>query len=256
MILEEANSMLSVHCKERITQMANEYSEAWFEFFMKNKDPNETKLEADFIMRNIPVTSYKSVLDICCGQGRHSRILAENGYRVTGIDMDINSLDYANKNTCNGSAFYVHDMRDMRSLNKKFDAIISMWHSFGYFEDEVNRDIIKQISELLYNDGRFIIDIYNKAYYENNLGTSRYMKQGIEIVSTTERFKDRYNVRLTYGHDEKKTEEFSWILYTKDEMINICDGFGLTFRLGCTWGDENQPITNDSVRMQLVFEKR
>lgn len=237
--------------------MANEYSKTWFELFMANKSKFETELEAEFIMRNAPFPNYITILDICCGQGRHTKILVDNGYQVVGIDRDLDALELAKKNIRNKKATFIQqDMRDIESLNKRFNAIISMWQSFGYFDDAVNKNILRQISNSLLEKGIFILDIYNRIYYENSIGISRYNKEGIEIVSEVQKRGDRFNIKLTYDDNEKTIEEFNWKLYTKDEIADICRDVGLVCKIGCTWCDENKPIDNDSVRMQLVFQKQ
>ena len=38
-----------------------------------------------------------SILDLCCGPGRHSLILAERGFTVTGVDKTAFLLDKAKK---------------------------------------------------------------------------------------------------------------------------------------------------------------
>lgn len=237
--------------------MANEYTKTWFELFMTNKSKFETELEAQFIMRNAPSPKYKTVLDICCGQGRHSKILVENGYEVTGIDRDMAALELAKNNINRDKATFInHDMRDIKSLNKKFDVIISMWQSFGYFDEDVNKNILKQISDSLSEEGIFIVDIYNRTYYENNIGISRYNKEGIDIVSQVQKCGDKFIIKLEYDDKEKTIEEFSWKLYTRDEIIGACEDIGLTCKIDCTWCDESKPIEDDSVRMQLVFQKQ
>lgn len=235
--------------------MANEYSKKWFEIYMNNKSALETEEEAGFIMRNLPLSKYRKILDLCCGQGRHANILAKNGYKVAGIDRDKDALELASRLNTNEVKYFHHDMRDIKSLNQSFDAIISMWHSFGYFENEVNIDIIRQISESLTADGRFILDIYNKSYYENNIGISEVTKGGISIISKVERVGAMFNTRLSYENKEESIEEFSWYLYTKDEIVDLCERFGLILKIGCTWCDEKQSITDKTVRMQFVFEK-
>ncbi|HVU95918.1 MAG TPA: class I SAM-dependent methyltransferase [Puia sp.] len=33
--------------------------------------------------------------DLACGRGRHARVLADEGFDVTGIDLSGNSINYA-----------------------------------------------------------------------------------------------------------------------------------------------------------------
>ena len=77
------------------------------------------------------------VLDLACGPGRHATALAKRGFRVTGVDLSPFLLrqakDLARKESV--SIEWVHE--DMRSFLRPetFDLAISMFTSFGYFDD-------------------------------------------------------------------------------------------------------------------------
>ena len=72
--------------------MKNTYSRTWFELFLQTTQPAQTQTEVEFITRHLPKSNYKTVLDLCCGQGRHTRLLAEKGY-MSGNRLTI-QLDY------------------------------------------------------------------------------------------------------------------------------------------------------------------
>ncbi len=59
--------------------IANTYSPTWFELFMQPIQPVQTEAEAAFLMRHLPLPAYRSVLDLCCGWGRHAQVLAWHG---------------------------------------------------------------------------------------------------------------------------------------------------------------------------------
>lgn len=236
--------------------MANEYSKSWFQIFMESKTPLETEKEVKFIMKHLPIEKYRRILDICCGYGRHSNVLAQSGYNVIGIDKDKGALAHAEGQANENAKYIQYDMRNIGALPYSFDAVICMWQSFGYFEQSVNINILKQVSNLLKEEGRFILDIYNKAYFENNIGTREFNKQGILITEKVEKQGNRFNVALSYNDSTNIADEFNWYLYSKNEIIDLCKNYGLVCNAACTWCDDGQPVTDSTPRMQLVFEKR
>jgi len=111
-----------------------------------------------------------SVLDLCCGMGRHSMALADFGYRVTGVDLSGVLLDVARERDGSGRVEWLQG--DMRSVpaDGPFDAVVNLFTSFGYFDDDrENGKVLQEISRLLKPGGRFIIDFMNVAYVARNL---------------------------------------------------------------------------------------
>jgi hypothetical protein len=56
----------------------NSCSRIWFELFLETR-PN-TEQEAAFVTRNLPNPPYRKILDLGCGEGRHTNILAQKCY--------------------------------------------------------------------------------------------------------------------------------------------------------------------------------
>lgn len=97
--------------------------------------------EADYVHRLIERErpGSQSLLDLGCGTGRHDFLLAEHGYRVTGVDMSADMLKVANaeraKRLAAGGAappdFAQGDVRTLR-LGARFDAVVSLFHVMSY----------------------------------------------------------------------------------------------------------------------------
>ncbi len=234
--------------------MANEYSKLWFEVFMKGKNVSDTEIEVNFLKKHLPISNYKKILDLCCGYGRHSNMLGKYGYNVLGIDRDEDALIKAEELSNKNVEYLSYDMRNIEKLPYSFDGIISMWHSFGYFNDEVNNSIIRQISSLLNKNGRFILDIYNKDFFEKNVGKREFTKENLLIKEEVKKEGNRFNVTLSYDNTNI-IDEFNWYLYSKDEITNLCKEYSLICKTACIWHDEGQAIDENAPRMQLVFEK-
>ena len=47
--------------------------------------------ELAFLTRHLPREEFPTILDLCCGVGRHTAPLVAKGYHVVGIDRDYNA---------------------------------------------------------------------------------------------------------------------------------------------------------------------
>jgi SAM-dependent methyltransferase len=109
------------------------------------------------------------MVDIACGRGRHSCILAKMGFDVTGFDLSFESVDYAKRFESENLNFYQHDMRYPFWVNY-FDYAFNFFTSFGYFATRREHDdAMRTIATSLKPGGIFVIDYLNTHYVEDHL---------------------------------------------------------------------------------------
>jgi SAM-dependent methyltransferase len=109
------------------------------------------------------------MLDVACGRGRHSRILASLGYEVTGIDISEESILYAGSLADGLTEFFVHDMRRPFRVNY-YHYAFNLFTSFGYFKTRREHDdAIRTIAASLKPGGMFVLDYLNIHYAEDHL---------------------------------------------------------------------------------------
>lgn len=109
------------------------------------------------------------MLDLACGRGRHSKILASYGYDVTGIDISPESIRHAKKAETSALSFYVHDMR-LPFRSNYFDFTFNFFTSFGYFRTLREHDAaIRTVAAGLKKGGCFVLDYLNVHYTEAHL---------------------------------------------------------------------------------------
>ena len=101
------------------------------------------------------------VLDLGCGDGRYARALAARGCRVTGVDVSDTLLAEARRRSPGlpGAPTYVR--ADMRALpfGPQFDAVVSLFTSFGYFDDpDDDARVLGEVARVLVPGGRFLLD--------------------------------------------------------------------------------------------------
>ena len=120
---------------------------------------------ADAITSLLQVEPGASVLDLCCGPGRHSLELAQRGYRVTGVDRTEAFLETAKRDAEKRGITAEFVLDDMRRFARPqtFDGAMLMFTSFGYFEDaEDNRKVLINVYRSLKKEGALIIDVMGK----------------------------------------------------------------------------------------------
>jgi ubiquinone/menaquinone biosynthesis C-methylase UbiE len=134
-----------------------------------------------------------SVLDLCCGMGRHSMALADFGYKVTGVDLSDVLLQEAVKRDARCEVTWVKaDMRNV-PLDMRFDAVVNLFTSFGYFDsDEENAKVLKEIERMLVPKGKFIIDFLNPQYVASRLVPYSERSESNTVIQETRQIEDGF----------------------------------------------------------------
>ena len=107
------------------------------------------------------------ILDVGCGPGNISRHLvdAKPGLKITGVDLAPNMIALAKANIPTGE-FMVMDSRDIASLGKNFDAIISGF-CFPYLSKQEVARFISDARAMLHGDGLIYISTMEGAYADS-----------------------------------------------------------------------------------------
>ena len=235
--------------------VANAYSRGWFELFLDRLPDEQTEAEVAFVARQLPLPAYRSVLDLCCGSGRHAVGLAARGYAVTGVDRDETTIAAARARAGDLPAtFRALDMRDLGSLPGRFDAVVSLWQSFGYFDEATNAGVLRQAGDRLRPGGRLLLDLYHRDFFERRQGSQEQPIGDITVRTTRRMEGHRLSVDVDYGPG-RPPDRFEWQLYTPEELRALGEAQGLALVVACAGFDEGRPPSPDLPRMQLILEK-
>src|SRR5215471_20514068 len=102
------------------------------------ENDRNTREEVDLLVLAVGLERNDRILDLCCGQGRHSLELARRGFsHVIGLDRWRYLLRLARKRAKQSNlqlSFHEGDARRFRLGEGEFHCVCLLGNSFGYFE--------------------------------------------------------------------------------------------------------------------------
>jgi SAM-dependent methyltransferase len=243
------------------------YKTYFGEDYLRHIEPiltsDRTQREVDGIVDLQGLPQGSSILDLCCGHGRHTVPLAQRGYRMTGQDLSEVFLREAEKaaHTQGVQVHWVHsDMRDIPYENE-FDAVINIFTAFGYLEDEgEDQKVLQQVCKALRPGGLFLIETLHREGLIRHYAPQMisYYPQG--LIELEERSFDlltsRNEVKITMIYPDGQRKEYSHSLrvYTLTELVRMLAVAGLQVKAYYGAWDRSA-LTTDNFRLILLSQK-
>lgn len=199
------------------------YHQLYFE-----RDEKEATAFINRLLSVLHPPASSRILDLACGRGRHSRILAEKGFDVTGIDLSAHSIAYARQFEKDNLHFYQHDMRQTL-YTRYFDYVVNLFTSFGYFRTaRENENTIRTVSLSLKEEGVFVLDYLNTTYADNHLIPNE-QKEIDGVLFTLTRWSDQEHFYKKIHIEDKKRD--APLEYTEKVARFSVDDFSRMFTL-------------------------
>ncbi len=242
-------------------QWSTFFDEAYLPLYAPFLSMEKTRQEVDALLHLINLPQGSTVLDLGCGYGRHALLLATMGYQVTGLDKSQYLLHQAEVAAlAQGVQIrWVHgDMRDIPFLNE-FDAVLSLFSSFVYFEEEENLHVLRQMQRALKPSGFLLIDTLSLFRLIRNFTPSGITHYDNGLIVLEERRFDlltsRNEVQITLLHPDgqRRQYQYSMRLYTPAELGVLCASVGLPVQ-AYYGGLDGSAVTMES-RLVIVSRK-
>lgn len=237
------------------------FGELYLRLFAAMATPDRTAQEVSAVLALLDPQPGARLLDLACGQGRHAIVLARLGYRVIGLDRSAFVLARAQeaaRAAAAGAAWVLGDMRRL-PFGPEFDACLSLFTSFGYFEDEAeNEEALHQVAGVLRPGGQLFLDLKNRDTHAQHPCLNSWRRQGEAIILEETSFDP------TTCHS---TTTFTWLeggqaesithavrLYAAPELAAMLRRAGL--EPVALYGDlDGRPLAAGSQRLIVVARK-
>lgn len=178
----------------------------------------------DLFMDNVPYEEWHSyltgllkeygiedgiVLELGCGTGRMTRLLAKSGYDMIGVDNSEEMLEIAREAGTEGDGilYLLQDMREFE-LYGTVRAVVSICDSMNYIlEEEELLTVFRLVNNYLDPGGVFIFDMNTEYKYKELLGETTICENREEGSFIWE----------NYYEEEEQMNQYDLTLFIKEE---------------------------------------
>ncbi|WP_281612720.1 class I SAM-dependent methyltransferase [Flammeovirga sp. SubArs3] len=116
----------------------------------------------NWILEHLKVEKPLKILDLGCGPGLYTKILAEKGHQVTGMDISKNSIEYATSSADkNGLSIHYRNESYLEADlgTEEYDLILLIYTDLGALTPSERAPLLIKIKNALKKGGSFIFDV-------------------------------------------------------------------------------------------------
>jgi ubiquinone/menaquinone biosynthesis C-methylase UbiE len=148
-----------------LSEQWDEAAESWIDFVRERKDFYREEMNNPAFFKLVGNIKGKKTLDLACGEGSNTRILARKGAKVVGVDFSKRLVEFARqqeKKEKVGIEYFVSDAADLREFpNGHFDIVTC---SMALMDIENYRNAILEAARVLKRNGRFVFSIVHPCF--------------------------------------------------------------------------------------------
>ncbi len=199
-----------------------------------------TRTEVDLFIRTLNLTPETEILDLCCGQGRHTLELARRGFTsLQGLDRSHYLIQRARSTAKKENLilrFREGDARKLPQPADRFDVVMILGNSFGYFETvQDDLRVLREVLRVLKPSGRLLIDVtdgeYVKSHFEARTWEWLDKKHYVCRERSLSADGQRMITREIITHAEKGVladQFYAERLYTREDLVRLIEDAGFT----------------------------
>lgn len=130
------------------------------DFWLAATTPEQTRLEADFLLKVLAPPASGKLLDLACGGGRHSLELTSRGYALTGVDISAEFLADARLSAENRHLAVDWQQRPITDLHfpGNYDGAFCMGNALTGLDDDDHMKFFRGVAAALKPGAKFVID--------------------------------------------------------------------------------------------------
>ncbi len=233
----------------------NWFDSKYYHILYGSRDEDEANDFITNVLGTLLLPSDAKILDLACGNGRHSNILAKHSFEIHGSDLSENNIDLANQS--NIGTLKVGDMRKVYLANY-FDLVLNLFTSFGYFEDENDNLLtLSAVCENLKPNAAFVQDYFNVHYVKSILNTIDDRNIDGILFRITKTIDNNQIVKTISFETEGKP----YVFYEKVNLYQLSDFESMYEKVGLkienVYGDYDlSPFDNETSKRLIIISTK
>ncbi len=191
---------------------------------------------ANWILDNQKGKEKMNILDLGCGPGLYSELLAQKGHQVTGVDISKTSIEYARKSALKKKldiSYLNASYLDIDLEADQFDLIILIYTDLGVLTPADREKLLQLIYKVLKKGGTFIFDVLKDIDLENKIApktweaTESGFWKSTPYLALSESFLYKEQKVILYQHvvvdskEEVQTYRFWTHFFSEDDVVGF-----------------------------------
>ena len=140
-------------------------SKSWADFVRTGKDYCRNEMNNPAFFKMLGNVKDRQLLDLACGEGYTTRMLAKKGAIVIGVDFSKEMIKLARKSEKReklGIEFYVSNAAHLKNIeSERFDVVTCF---MALMDIERYEDAISEVARVLKKNGRFVFSITHPCF--------------------------------------------------------------------------------------------
>ncbi len=220
--------------------------------------------ETERVHREALAAERNVVVDLGCGTGTLTELLADAGYDMIGIDSSQEMLNLALEKKERSGREILYLQQDMREfeLYGVAGAFVSVCDSLNYLlEEEEIIETFRLVNNYLYPGGIFVFDFNTVYKYETVIGDATIAENREECSFIWENYYDaegqinEYDITVFVREEEDRFRRFTETHfqrgYTLEQMKGLVERAGLVF-VAAADADTHGEVRGESERIYVV----
>lgn len=235
---------------------ASWFNTTFYHDLYSKRNDDEAKGFMEYLSFRLKWNHNVTILDACCGAGRHALYLESKGFQVYGMDLSENNILTAQSLSRHPERWFISDVRSFR-LPNQVDFALNLFTSFGYFEnDDDHLRMLKTMNVNLKNNGIFVLDFLNLSFVQSNMKELEIIKGKLADYEINRGIlQGKIVKRISFVSDDKSyCFEEKVMAYDQDQLRKLLERAG--FDILNVWGDyQGNPVDEYSPRCIFVSKK-
>lgn len=229
----------------------------------------------DLFMEDIPYEAWRDFLiqilhkqgirdglvcELGCGTGRMTRLLAQSGYDMIGIDLSEEMLSVARNQESEGILYLAQDMREFE-LYGTVRAVVSVCDSMNYLLEEADLlQVFRLVNNYLDPDGVFVFDLNTDYKFCRLMGTQTFSEHREEGSLIWDNYYDEeerineYALTIFLRQPDDLYRKYEEVHYERSyelvQIIRLLEQAGMRFVCACD--EDHGPVRADSERIYVL----